>query len=308
MGDPVKSRLGARRVWGFGLLLVLLTGCGGSSGSHGTGTGAAPTYAVLSAFPAELAAVLQHVDVEETTTIDGHIVRVGRLGKAHVVVAMTGIGLLNAAATTNVILDNVAVDGVVVSGVAGSPHRIADVVVPQSWAASDGVAYAVDPHWLALATRFAARGAAQLAQCTSVPNHSDGPVCLAFEPAIFVGGRGSSSDTFGSVPFKCSPSGGEVFGCDVAQPTALSQRRSEASAGRRQASDDEPVSSDMETAAIGRAAQEHGIPYIAFRAVSDGAEDPLGLPGFPTQFFAYYPLAAHNAAAAAAGFIGRLPH
>jgi adenosylhomocysteine nucleosidase len=63
----------------------------------------------------------------------------------------------------------------------------------------------------------------------------------------------------------------------------------------------------METAAIAAAAAARGVPYIAFRAVSDGAEDPLELPGFPAQFFAYYPLAAHNAAAAASGFLARLP-
>ena len=48
------------------------------------------------------------------------------------------------------------------------------------------------------------------------------------------------------------------------------------------------------------------MPFIAFRAVSDGDGDPLGLPGFPQQFFAYYPLAAANAAAVAEAFVARL--
>jgi len=61
----------------------------------------------------------------------------------------------------------------------------------------------------------------------------------------------------------------------------------------------------METAAVAREAQGRGVPFIAFRAVSDGAGDPLGLPGFPTQFFAYYRLAAHNAAAATTAFVTR---
>ena len=63
---------------------------------------------------------------------------------------------------------------------------------------------------------------------------------------------------------------------------------------------------DMETAAIARETAERGLPYIAFRAGSDGGGDPLGLPGFPAQFYAYYRLAARNAAAAAAAFLERL--
>ena len=53
-------------------------------------------------------------------------------------------------------------------------------------------------------------------------------------------------------------------------------------------------------------AAERGVPFIAFRAVSDGEGDPLNLRGFPDQFYAYYPLAAHNAAAAAEAFVSRL--
>jgi len=294
---------------GLALLAALLAACGdGDSGGTGGNNSAPKTYAILSAFPAELAAVLEHVDVDETRQVEGRTVRVGHLGKTQVIAAMTGIGLLNAAMTTNIILDNFAVDGVIVSGVAGSPNRIGDVVVPQAWAADDNVAYAADTGWLALARRAATHDATSLDHCTMVPTHQNQVVCLTFQPAILVGGIGHSSDTFGSTPFQCTPTGGDVFGCDVAQTHAGLHRGAGAPPlSTRGVADDELVSSDMETAAIGRAAAEHGVPYIAFRADSDGADDPLGLPGFPTQFFAYYPLAAHNAAAAATDFVQRLP-
>ncbi|MEO8603725.1 MAG: hypothetical protein ABI629_14220 [bacterium] len=293
-----------RRASALFCIAALLGACGSDGDDEHA---SAPAYAVLSAFPAELAAVLEHVEVEQTTVVDGRTVRLGRLGGARVVVAMTGIGLLNAAMTSTIVLDNFAVDGVIVSGVAGSPYRIGDVVVPESWAGDDGQAFAADPRWLRLARGAAAGDAGGLARCTMVPSHSPDPVCLGFAPAIIVGGAGHSSDSFGNTPFKCQPAGGDVFGCDIAQPRAALAR----GGGLRQtaapvAAAADPVSSDMETAAIGRAAAAHGLPYIAFRADSDGAEDPLGLPGFPTQFFAYYPLAAHNAAAAAASFIERL--
>jgi adenosylhomocysteine nucleosidase len=62
----------------------------------------------------------------------------------------------------------------------------------------------------------------------------------------------------------------------------------------------------METAAVARVAAEKGLPFIAFRAVSDGAGDPLNLMGFFEQFFAYYRLAADNAAIATIAFLERL--
>ena len=64
--------------------------------------------------------------------------------------------------------------------------------------------------------------------------------------------------------------------------------------------------STFQAAAIAREAATSGLPYVAFRAGSDGAGDPLGLPGFPAQFYAYYRLAARNAAAATIGFLERL--
>ena len=39
-------------------------------------------------------------------------------------------------------------------------------------------------------------------------------------------------------------------------------------------------------------ARAHGVPFIGFRGGSDGAGDPLMLPGFPFQFFFYKQIAA----------------
>ncbi len=261
------------------LALLSVLGCGTDA------DGDPQRLAVLSAFPAELAAVLAHTAVEETRRVAGRTVRLGRIAGVPVVVAMTGIGLRNAAATTAALLAAVPVVGVVVAGVAGSPLRIGDVVVPASWAVGDAPPFAVDAAWLARAARLAASGGVALERCTTVRGD---PVCLGFTPSIVVGGGGSSADSFGDQPFPCQPNGGEVFGCDVAAPAAVER---------------EPIAVDMETAAIAREAHARGLPFIAFRAVSDGAEDPLDLPGFPSQFFAYYPLAAENAARAAAAFV-----
>ena len=89
-----------------------------------------PHVAVLSAFPAELAPLLERATIEETVVVGDRTFRVGRLGGVPVVLGITGIGMVNAAQTTRALLDRFPVVGVVVSGVAGSTRRIGDVDVP----------------------------------------------------------------------------------------------------------------------------------------------------------------------------------
>jgi hypothetical protein len=211
-----------------------------------------------------------------------------------------------------VLLEHFPVRGVVVSGVAGSPYRIGDVSVPEAWALDDGSTFDVHRPWLALADGLTDPGALALERCTVVPT-SGQDVCLGFDPVVVVGGVGHSSDPYNGSAYQCAPNpptllGREVFGCDgddgavVGQAAAASRAMRAATAG----ADAEPTSEDMETAAIGQEAARRHLPFIAFRATSDGSDDPLGLPGFPAQFFAYYRLAADNAAAAAAAFLEHL--
>ncbi len=68
----------------------------------------------------------------------------------------------------------------------------------------------------------------------------------------------------------------------------------------------DPVVVDMETAAVARIAAANNIPFIAFRAVSDGGGDPIfasALIGFPVQFLIYQQLAADNAAVVVIEFL-----
>jgi nucleoside phosphorylase len=266
---------------------------------------APPFVAVLSAFPAELAAVLERATVDEGVVLGDRVMRVGELGGVRVVMGMTGIGIANATATTAAVLDRFPVTGVVVSGVAGSTLNIGDVTVPNSWMLDDSATYAAYPPWLALANQTTAPGLVDLQSCIVVPDHGEAPVCLPNAPAVVVGGIGHSSG-FENSPVPCTPGGGDVFGCDAVP--ASSGSGSAVSMERAAVLDEPttPVAEDMETAAIAAQAQMRGLPFIGFRAVSDGAGDPLMLPGFPSQFAAYYPLSAHNAAAAATAFLQEL--
>jgi nucleoside phosphorylase len=286
------------------VLAAVLCACGGTVVENGSPP---PFFAVLSAFPAETAPLLEHASVDDTMMFNGKVFRIGRLGGVHVAIGLTGIGLLNAANTTRAVLDGLPVTGIVFSGVAGSSLRIADVAVPVAWSFKDGTTYPSHQAWLDLAAQLTPPGVVPFEHCTVVPA-SGKSVCLPFEPAISVGGVGLSSDTFGKTPFACQPTGNDVFGCDVAAGTtagaSADDRRS--LGGAAAAAAEPPIVEDMETAAVAREAAARGIPFIGFRSVSDGAGDPLGLPGFPTQFFAYYRLAGRNAAAATIAFLERV--
>jgi nucleoside phosphorylase len=253
-----------------------------------------PVLAVFSAFPAELAPLLARATVRETLVIGDRVLRIGTLSGVPVVLGLLGIGYANAADTTRLVLDRFDVGGFVVSGVAGSPRRIGDVSVPESWTGPDGVPYPTDAAMLDIARQTTTSGL-MLEHCTPVPPQPPGPtVCLDFVPGVFVGGAGETSDPYGGRKLACVPGGNDVFGCDV-ESAALARGVTAGAIVYE--------SVDQETAAVGRETAARGVPYIAFRAVSDGAGDPLGLPGFPAQFFAYYDLAARNAAAATAAFL-----
>ena len=160
----------------------------------------------------------------------------------------------------------------------------------------NGSTYPVDQDWLQIADRLATAGSVTFDRCTERPSSpSAPPVCVLHEPAIFVGGVGQSSDPYGGSPPICQLNGSDVFGCDIVVPPAAA-----IGAG---GGDEEPIAVDQETAAVAREAAIRGLPFVAFLDVSDGAGDPLMLPGFPQQFFTYYRLAARNAAAAVIAFL-----
>ena len=287
------------------LLAVSVCACGTDDNEGSTPP---PRFAVLSAFPGEMAAVLEHATIESTMMIDGRTFRLGTLGGARVVIGLTGIGLVNAATTTHAVLEKFAVAGVVVSAVAGSTLEIGDVTVPASWQFKDGTTYTAHQPWLDLANTIAAAGTVSLQNCIDIPSAAQEPVCLLGQPAIVVGGVGQSTDPFQGMAFPCQPNGGDVYGCDVASSgnTSTSTGNHRALRAFTTAASEPPIANDMETAAIAREAAAHGLPFIAFRAVSDGGPgDPLNL-GFLDQFVAYYPLAAHNAAAMTVAFLEHL--
>lgn len=284
---------------------------------------------VLAAMPLELEPLLHaaQVDPAHVVRVDDRTFYAGTLAGHDVVLAMTGIGMVNAAETTEAALAAFGPCGItaaVFSGVAGSRASIGDVMVPARWTSDGGDTWIdADPAMLAVAAALDVALARDVpvgdAACLCPGVDAALPVRVPHEPVLHVGGAGTSGDTFGGRALPCIPGGGDVFGCapclapgstvadvlgfaaeapsladpafleSVLQPPATTTGTYEAQ--------------DMETASFGAVLAEAGIPFLGIRAVSDGQGDPLGLPGFPFQFFAYRNLAGDNAAATTLAFL-----
>jgi nucleoside phosphorylase len=283
------------------VLFAAACGAHGSGGDGGYPPDGGPLIVVFSAFPAEGAAVLEHATVTSTQVFNDRTFRIGTLNGVPVAIGLTGMGLANATATSHAVLAALPIKGVVFSGVAGSSQRVADVVVPASWSLKGTATYPTDADWLAAAGALVSSGQLCFEQCTLTS--ANAKVCLDHVPAATVGGTGESIEIQKDLP--CQMADDDLFGCDIGMTMQQDQCQPMGAPFAGDAGTG-PISTDNETAAVAAEAAAKGLPFIGFRGVSDGADDPLHLPGYPTEFFAWYRLAARNAAAASTAFVGRL--
>jgi nucleoside phosphorylase len=256
---------------------------------------------VLSAFPGETDAVLSHTTLDPNPVVAAgrrHFY-LGTISGKKVIVAMTGIGLVNASNTTEAAFARFScISAVVFSGVAGGGSRpkIGDVAVPARWTLDHGKTFhPVDPAMLATAQTLS----------VALDNNK-----LGRQPQLIIGGDGCSSDNNNGTAFPCIPNGGSVFG---GQPRGAPDRSFfhtgnffraagpwllRGLIGNLRIAQQDPAfdAMDMETAAAQAVADAHGVPFLGIRGISDGQGDPLRLPGFPIMFFYYKGIAAVNAA------------
>jgi nucleoside phosphorylase len=321
-------------LFSFALCIAVLASAVPAAIPAAAGPACTPRLLVLSAFPAEMDALLPAAQVRQTVVVQHRAFYVGRLEGNDVVMGLTGIGLVNATQTTTVALRHFRcgpapeITGVVFSGVSGGRTYIGDVTAPSRWTIDNGKTWIhVDPAMLATARAVA--GSVHLDRTTPIGD----PACAGLnpdlmrtisvqrQPRVIVGGGGDSADPFGGRRFPCFPFGGDVFGCEpcLAPSHQLPdvERFAKGAApfldpyffidyfrnSSPSASASKYTADDMETAAVAKVASANGVPFIAFRALSDGKGDPLMLPGFPFQFFVYKDLAAGNAAKMALAFL-----
>lgn len=271
--------------------------------------------AVMTAFAPEVAAFAARVQDRHETIINGVTFTTGTMAGKPVVLFMSGVSMVNAAMNTQLLLDRFNVDRIVFSGVAGGVDPdldVGDVVAPAQWgqylesamarqtpsgfeppAGRPGVAqfpnfgmifpngvslqrapaapeqrfwFQADPAMLEVARQVAAKTA--LERC-----HAD--LCLLKTPKVVVGGAGVSGMAF--VDNKEL----REWAFSTFQARVL----------------------DMESAAVGHVAYVNGVPFIAFRSLSDLAGGDRG----QNQARAFYPLASENSAKVVTAFLAALP-
>lgn len=265
-----------------------------------------PRIAVMSAFSTELALLLSEAEIETTYVLQGVTYHVGTLKGNDVVMFLTGVSMVNAAMTTERVLNYFNIERIVFSGIAGGVNpnlHIGDVVVPAQFGeylesylvrevdsewqpppywtpefpnygmifpsstdvilpGSDPDTYSVqfwfpaDPDMLAVAEQVAQSVA--LVQCNAEN------VCLEHAPVVVTGGNGVSGQSFvDNAEFR-------EYVWSTFQADAL----------------------EMETAAVAHVAANHGVPYLAFRSLSDLAG---GGPG-ENEIRTFFQIAADNSA------------
>src|SRR5262249_30121317 len=268
-----------------------------------------PRIAVISAYEPEWKALKAAVGEARSYSGNGGGFGGGTLSGRQVVLFLSGISMVNAAMNTQLALDRFDVTGIVVSGIAGGVDpalHIGDVTVAARWGQYLEAVFAreVDgkfqlPPWAktpfpnygmifptdvyvrnakgeaekrfwfeADAGMLAAAGkigAVELKRCTAQQ------ACLEHAPRLVVGGNGVSGQAFvDNAQFRQY-----VFATFKAHVL------------------------DMESAAVATVASANGVPFIAFRSLSDLAGGGDGA----NQLSTFFQLAADNSAAVVQRFL-----
>ena len=273
---------------------------------------ATPRIAVISAFQPELTLLLGRVEQPRKYGVNGVEFTTGTLQGKPVVLFLSGISMVNAAMTTQLALDRFQVSNIVVSGIAGGVNpglHIGDVTVAQRWGQYLEVVAAREtapgqyklPGWVQDASfghygafyprtvevRSAGRAAAERkfwfesdARLLAVARSVEGlPLercdaqghCLGRPPRIVVGGNGVSGQAF------VDNAALREYTFNTFQANVL----------------------DMETAAMAHVAHANGVPFIAFRSLSDLAGGGAG----ENEMGTFFKIAADNSAKVLLAFL-----
>ena len=270
---------------------------------------------ILSAFEPEWQALYAVLTDVQTLSVRGIPAVSGRFEGRDVVVMMCGMSMVNAAMTAQSMIDGFAPDCLLMSGIAGSLDaglNIGDVVIPARWAQSLEVVMGRDigsgfaaPDWLSWKADLPGFGMmlpnrvivgngeteakpklwfdadpdlfaiAAAMEGIALGDHTEGGQRLHHVPRIHSGGDGVSGSAFvDNATYRDYLA--STFGARIA---------------------------DMESAAVAHVAFANGVPFLAFRSVSDLA----GAGGDSNEMMTFMRLAADNSTRVLAQFVRALP-
>ena len=276
-----------------------------------------PRIVVMSAFAPEWQVLLKRTVGQKEYRLNGKRFVTGKLAGKDVVLVVSGMSMVNAAMTAQEAIDRFTVSAIVFSGIAGGADpslTIGDVVVPGQWAEYLESVFArkVDGHFV-LPSFFSAKDlypnfgmifpkkvdvtrkgsngpekrfwfpvdarllavARHVAKDVTLGNCDPKGNCLAHKPTVMVGGNGVSGQSFvDNAKFR-------TYAFDTFKAKVL----------------------DMETAAVAHVAYANGVPYIAFRSLSDLA----GGGESANEIHVFLALASANAAKVVTAFLTAMP-
>lgn len=274
-----------------------------------------PRIAVMSAFEPEWKTLLTQVSDAQEHVLNGRRFVTGSMAGKDVVLFLSGVSMVNAAMTTQQALDHFDITSIVFSGIAGGVDpslSVGDVVVSDQWGqyleaifaresegaftippfldtqfpnfgmiypnesevVRDGSAEPEDRFWFPVDGRLL-ETARQVASEVTLEKCAGEGRCLSTQPKVLVGGNGVSGPAFvDNAAFR-------EFTFDTFQAKVL----------------------DMESAATAHVAYSNGVPFIAFRSLSDLAGGGEG----ENEMGTFFALASENSAKVVQAFLAALP-
>jgi adenosylhomocysteine nucleosidase len=274
-----------------------------------------PRTAVMSAFPAELAALQAATTDQHRYTAGGATFITGTLQGKPVVLFESGMSMVNASMTTQRVIDRFNVTRIVFSGIAGGvdPNLdVGDVVVADQWAqylesvmAREVAPGKFEPPPLENGMSLAPYGMMypRGVQLDGEPGKAERRLWFAADPALVALARTIAPDVALKrcvadlclvKPPKVVVGGNGVSGQSFVDNASLRTYAYQTFGARVL---------DMETAAVAQVAYVNAVPFIAFRSLSDLAG---GDPG-ANQARVFFQIAADNSAAVVEAFLKAMP-
>jgi adenosylhomocysteine nucleosidase len=295
------------------LFLALTAGFGGPPADAAPTLDKTPRIAVMSAFEPEWTALQAMLVGRKDYVVHGTTFVTGTIERQPVVLFLSGVSMVNAAMTAQLVMDRFTIREIAFSGIAGGVDpalEIGDVVVPEAWGEyletlfareKDGGYVVPDfeekkfPNFGMMfpqSARIATGGRApekrfwfpvdpqllavarRAAAATVLKDCTAEHKCLASKPKILVGGHGVSGQAF----------------VDNAAFREYAYKTFDAKV------------LDMESAAVAHVAYANKTPFIAFRSLSDLAGGGAG----ENQMGTFFQLASDNSAAFVREFLRQL--
>jgi adenosylhomocysteine nucleosidase len=296
-------------------MAVAVSACGRKAEISVERVDSIPRLIVLSAFEPELAALVRQTEITGEFVVNGRTVTVGRLGGAEVALSLSGISMVNAAMAAQALLDSFDARAVIFSGIAGGVNpnlQIGDVVVPAQWGEYQENVFARQTArgWeeQAAGPEFANFGMmfpqpVQMVQAGSAPDAEKERFWFEVDPGLLDAARRAADGVgldrcFGVGLCLDQPPDIVIGGNGVSGPTFVDNAEYRQYVWETFQAD----ALDMESAAVAHVAYTNGVPFIAFRSLSDLAG---GGPG-ENEVSTFFMLAARNAARTVELFIQEL--